>query len=194
MAGCRRRGLQHCRGCAHHPHLPGRQLPHVDYQDHAYGEHRPLELLAFRLHRCRSLFRDGREPPLGLFRSHRVLHLHLGVRRPHGREVSEILRPRRHFHPAAFLPELHAARHHLQQTARQDSRFLQTRHRCRGTEEKVWRARRATGARCHRGCLDRLGGTTRHQENPLPRCYHGSRDGADSPYHLAVYRRIEANL
>ncbi len=63
-----------------------------------------------------------------------------------------------------------------------------------GLEEEVWCARRATGTRCYRRCPDWLGSPARYQEDSLPGCNDGSRDGADSSYHIPVYRRFEAYL
>ena len=41
---------------------------------------------------------------------------------------------------------------------------------------------------------DRLGSPARYQEDSLPGCNDGSRDGADSSYYSPVYRRFEAYL
>ena len=59
LAGSCRRGLQHSRGRTDHPYLPGRELPDGADEDDADGEHRPVELLALRLHRCCRVFREG---------------------------------------------------------------------------------------------------------------------------------------
>ena len=57
----------------------------------------------------------------------------------------------------------------------------------RGIEEEVWRTRRTIGSWCHRRCPDWLGSSVGYQEDSLPGCNHGSRDGADSSHHLSVH-------
>ena len=39
-----------------------------------------------------------------------------------------------------------------------------------------------------------MGSSVGYQEDSLPGCNHGSSDGADSSYHLSLYRWTEANF
>ena len=99
---------------ADYPNLLGCQLPDVDNQDHPYGEHRPLELLALCLYRCCGLLRNGRKLALGILCCHRLLYDNIGMCRPHCRKVPEVLRFGWYLYSAAILPEFYAIRHHLQ--------------------------------------------------------------------------------
>ena len=78
------------------------------YQDHPHRQHRPLELLALRLHRCGHILRK-RLTRMGIFRSYNMLHHHPYTCRYDGQEVSVILQGHgRHIHTAAVLRRFRA--------------------------------------------------------------------------------------
>ena len=55
--------------------MPGREHPHARYKDHKDREHRPLELLAFRLHRRHRIFRIWQHM-VGVLCSYHLLYHH----------------------------------------------------------------------------------------------------------------------
>ena len=111
MACCRICGIQHHRGRIHHPRMPRRQPPTPVHRFHTHGQHRPMELLALRLHRSRDLF-PNRQHHVGLLRRHHLLYHHPRTCRYDGKEIPEVLpRHGRNIHPTAFLSGFHAYRH-----------------------------------------------------------------------------------
>ena len=102
------RSLQYPCGFVHHSCLSVRQLGTSHPGMHTHSQYRPVELLAFCIHRCCMLFHD-RQHSMGILRCHNLLHHNPCAGRPHSKEIPEVLSwSGWHLYPAAFLSGFHA--------------------------------------------------------------------------------------